>query len=49
MAHGIVGMRIGLAALAVLGLFLAGCGKKGPPVPPGPTDQVTYPKVYPTR
>lgn len=31
-----------LAALA-----LAGCGKKGPPAPYGPPDQVTYPRSYP--
>ena len=33
-----------LALLAAL----AGCGKKGSPAPPGPADQVTYPKAYPT-
>jgi predicted small lipoprotein YifL len=26
---------------------LSACGKKGPPVPPGPPDQVTYPRAYP--
>jgi len=35
-------------ALALL-LVLGACGKKGPPTPPGPSDQVTYPKRYPTR
>jgi predicted small lipoprotein YifL len=29
-------------------LLLAGCGKKGPPSPPGPADKITYPRVYPT-
>ena len=29
--------------------FLTACGKRGPPSPPGPANQVTYPKVYPTE
>lgn len=34
---------------ALLGLaMLAGCGKKGAPNPPGPADQITYPKMYPS-
>jgi predicted small lipoprotein YifL len=41
-------MRAVVALLIVLGL-LVGCGKKGPPEPPGPPDQVTFPKTYPTR
>jgi predicted small lipoprotein YifL len=41
-------MRAAVALLVALGL-LAGCGKKGPPDPPGPPDKVTYPKTYPTR
>ncbi len=36
-----------LAGLVVM-LALAGCGKKGPPSPPGPAGQVTYPRSYPT-
>jgi hypothetical protein len=40
-------MRILLA----LGLCaaLCGCGKAGSPSPPGPPDQITYPKAYPTH
>jgi hypothetical protein len=38
---------------ALLSLFLCfavcACGKKGFPSPPGPGDQVTYPRVYPTH
>jgi predicted small lipoprotein YifL len=29
-------------------LAIAGCGKKGPPDPPGPPNKVTWPRVYPT-
>ncbi len=36
-----------LAALLGLAL-LAGCGKKGAPRAPGPADQITYPKMYPS-
>ena len=37
-----------LAALTLmLALALAACGKKNAPAPPGPSDQVTYPRSYP--
>jgi hypothetical protein len=36
------------AALLALGLLVA-CGKVGAPRPPGPPDQVTFPRVYPAR
>jgi hypothetical protein len=36
------------AALLALGLLVA-CGKVGAPRPPGPSDQVTFPRVYPAR
>jgi len=38
-------MRVALAMV----LLLAACGKVGPVRPPGPADQVTYPRVYPSR
>ncbi len=41
-------MRRAALLLALLGA-LAACGKKGNPVAPGPADQVTYPRSYPTH
>ena len=41
-------MRAIVVLAVVLGVLVA-CGKKGPPEPPGPPNQVTYPKSYPTR
>ena len=35
-------------ALACI-MLLAACGKKGPPSPPGPANQITWPKAYPTQ
>jgi len=37
------------ALILTLALVLAACGKKGPPMPPGPADQVTWPRIYPTK
>ncbi|WP_242662346.1 LPS translocon maturation chaperone LptM [Teichococcus deserti] len=37
------------ATLLVLALALAACGRPGPIKPPGPPDQVTYPRTYPSR
>lgn len=38
-----------IAAALCIVLLIAGCGKKGAPSPPGPPDQVTWPRVYPTH
>ena len=40
-------MRMLLALAICAGLV--GCGKKDSPVPPGPPDQVKFPKLYPTQ
>ncbi len=42
-------MRAALVLALVGPLLLAACGKKGPPSPPGPADQITWPRVYPTH
>jgi predicted small lipoprotein YifL len=34
-------------AMLLLAAALAGCGKKGAPVPPGPPQDIIYPKAYP--
>jgi predicted small lipoprotein YifL len=38
-----------LMLLCAAGLLLAACGRPGPIRPPGPADQITYPRSYPTR
>ncbi len=30
-------------------IALAACGKKGSPVPPGPGNEIVFPKQYPSR
>ena len=39
-------MRATLALLALA--FLAGCGRVGPPRPPGPASEIIFPRAYPT-
>ena len=41
-------MRI-LLVLILTSLAVTACGKKGPPSPAGPPDQITYPRSYPSR
>jgi predicted small lipoprotein YifL len=36
-------------ALLLCTVLLASCGKKGPPDPPGPPSEITYPRSYPTH
>ena len=39
-----------LIAPFLIGLvLLAACGKKGSPNPPGPANEITYPRAYPSR
>ena len=42
-------MRLFLALALLAPLALTACGKKGPPTPEGPPEQVTYPRTYPAR
>ncbi|WP_255575133.1 hypothetical protein [Caldovatus aquaticus] len=35
--------------LATAATLLAACGRVGPVRPPGPPEQVTYPRTYPSR
>jgi len=37
------------AALLILLVLIAACGKKGSPNPPGPISEVQYPRAYPSR
>jgi predicted small lipoprotein YifL len=37
------------ALLLAAALALTACGKRGPPAPVGPADQITYPKLYPSQ
>ena len=38
-----------LAALGVLLLLVTACGRVGDIRPPGPPEQVTFPRTYPAR
>ncbi|SHF60989.1 lipoprotein [Acidocella aminolytica] len=39
-------MRLVFALLCLAAL--AGCGRRGAPVPPGPAQNITYPHSYPS-
>jgi hypothetical protein len=39
--------RAALALLLAALPLLAGCGRAGPPRPPGPREAITYPRIYP--
>jgi predicted small lipoprotein YifL len=38
-----------LALLLALATLAAACGRVGPVRPPGPAEQITYPRTYPSR
>jgi predicted small lipoprotein YifL len=40
-------MKVALFLIALT--LLAACGKKGSPVPPGPANEIVFPKQYPSR
>jgi hypothetical protein len=44
----VAGVTLRYALCLVMLLALGACGKRGSPVPPGPPDQVIYPRTYPT-
>ncbi|MDB5370882.1 MAG: hypothetical protein JWP20_2440 [Roseomonas sp.] len=39
----------GILSLVALALFLAACGRPGPVRPPGPPEDIKYPRPYPSR
>jgi hypothetical protein len=39
--------RLLLFISLLLAICLTACGRRGSPVPPGPPDQVIFPKTYP--
>ena len=41
-------MRLTVSMLLAL-VLLGSCGKKGSPNPPGPANEITYPRTYPSR
>jgi hypothetical protein len=47
---GRVGMKpVAFVAALMACTLLASCGKKGPPDPPGPPNEITWPRTYPTH
>ncbi len=45
---GLLSLRA-LCVLLAAATLLAACGRVGPVRPPGPPEQITYPRVYPSR
>lgn len=47
----LLAMRRGWPLACVLGcvMALAACGRKGPPAPPGPPNELIWPRTYPTH
>lgn len=41
-------MKLAIPVLLAL-VLLASCGKKGSPNAPGPANEITYPRTYPSR
>lgn len=41
------GAAFALLLLAAALPVLAGCGRAGPPRPPGPREAISYPRIYP--
>jgi hypothetical protein len=45
-------MRLGTQSLLLLlavAFLAAACGRMGPVRPPGPPEEITYPRMYPNR
>ncbi len=43
-------MRAALLLLALaLPAILGACGKRASPIPPGPANEIVYPRLYPSR
>lgn len=47
--RGIVRGLAALCALLLVAVTLAACGRAGSIRPPGPPDQITHPRAYPSR
>lgn len=42
-------MTRGILTLLAAAALLAACGRPGPVHPPGPAEEITYPRIYPNR
>ena len=42
-------MTRGILILLAASTLLAACGRPGPVRPPGPPEEITYPRIYPNR